>query len=326
MFVTLREIQHFTAIMDEAAGLKATGKFPKALLIMLNTLIDENGLRSWQIYTDNFGISARLRFGHGGSSEFVYAENASSPLNQKTTTHTKYSKKTPAQIRRDSTRKTLKAKRQRIENDSDIENERSLEHGDVSAHKFDTPIHVSCVPPAEDVLFLEPLTPIKLDLVTKEYDTHKMEAGEDLSVAYTNSIESETGVIKCPNCNENMLDWDHICHEKMQEKMQTTDQKSIDGTNDETENEGGRVESVPKLMKVNNGQSQYYTYCGLAEKRLAKGLRHSAVFYYRCMSCNAFLCANCYGAYFKWKNRNAPICCKNVKLSDVNYDKDLKPK
>ena len=55
MFVTLREIQHFTAIMDEAAGLKATGKFPKALLIMLNTLIDENGLRSWQIYTDNFG-------------------------------------------------------------------------------------------------------------------------------------------------------------------------------------------------------------------------------------------------------------------------------
>ena len=53
----------------------------------LNTLIDENGLRSWQIYTDNFGISARLRFGHGGSSEFVYAENASSPLNQKTTTH-----------------------------------------------------------------------------------------------------------------------------------------------------------------------------------------------------------------------------------------------
>ena len=316
--------------MDEAAGIKATGKFPKALLIMLNTLIDGNGLRSWQIYTDNFGISARLRFGHGGSSEFVYAENAINPLNQKTTTYTKYSKKTPAQIRRDTTRKTLRAKRQRIETYSDIENERSLEHVEVSADKFDTPIHVSCVPPAEDILFIEPLTPIKLDFVQKDYDTHKMEAGEDLSVAYTsetNSIESETVAIKCPNCNENMLDWDHICHEKMQENIQTTDQKRMSGTTDETENEGGRIENVPKLMKVHNGQSYtYYTYCGLAEQKLGEGLGHSATSYHRCMSCNKFVCYNCSSSYFRWKIPNAPICCKNVKLSGISYDKELKQK
>ena len=165
-----------------------------------------------------------------------------------------------------------------------------------------------------------------------DYGNCKLDTGEDLTVAYiseTNSIESDTGGIKCPNCNENMFAWNHTCDEKNQEKMQTTDKKSICGTMDETENEGGRVESVPKLTKVQNGQSQYYTYCCHAEKKLANGLGHSDGLtrtYYRCMSCNGFLCYNCFGSYFRWKTPNAPICCKNVKLSDVNYDKELKPK
>ena len=33
--------------MDEAAGLKATEKLPKALLMMLTTLIEENGLSTY---------------------------------------------------------------------------------------------------------------------------------------------------------------------------------------------------------------------------------------------------------------------------------------
>ena len=105
---------------------------------------------------------------------------------------------------------------------------------------------------------------------------------------------------------------------KMQENIQTTNQKRMGG------NEGGRIENVPKLMKVHNGQS--YTYCGLAEQKLGEGLGHSATFYHRCMSCNKFVCYNCSSSCFRWKIPNAPICCKNVKLSGISYDKELKPK
>ena len=239
--------------MAAVAEPKVAEMLPNTLVKMMQTL-SVNGIRSWQCYTDRIGISLRIRFYPDGSVGGLAADNnntvhASSVYMDKPNIallplHTGYSKKTPSQIRRDHSRKTLRAKRQRVESDSDGENERKNETEDISYVKCDTPLLVSCAAPEEDTLILEPLTPIKVDFCENE-ETCKVKNGDQLSDVYDEKDDTlllspvdgemsninsqvdkdrdsaksdtnhESGLVTCPCCGIAMHGPDHVCEVNM---------------------------------------------------------------------------------------------------------------
>ena len=176
MFVSCLQNSTFLAVVGEVAENKVAEMFPKALQNMLNILVSQNGMRSWQVYSDFQGVSCRIRFGHCDSVASI--ESAGSEAGHTaTTTHIAYCRKPPAQVRRDKHRRIAKAKRPRIESDSEVENERKNEIGDKSENRPDTPIQISCNPPADETIIMTPLSPIKVEY---QEDTHKVEHGDDL--------------------------------------------------------------------------------------------------------------------------------------------------
>jgi hypothetical protein len=281
--------------MDEAAGLKATEKLPKALLMMLSTLIDENGLRSWQIYTDNFGISARLRFGHCVDSVCADTEHASkSPSqkpNNKQSTNTAYRKQPPAQQRRETNRKIHRAKRQRTldEHFDEIEKERSSVACE-SPLIHDSPVQI-CLEHDENSEFTAPITP----KVTLESEPDICDADF---------------VIKCDCCGMEMTDSSHTC------KLDTDSDADA-----ETENYYTHERKMPKLNRLIDLKSQPYTsYCSLA---VLSNKIHCNKDYYLCKNCMSYVCSICFDRSFRW---NSKKCCEKHDISDVKYDEELNPK
>ena len=117
--------------MDEVAGQKVAEMLPKMLLKMMGALM-ENGIKSWQIYDNKYSIDLRIRFDHeckamAASSEFVYKQGSEADT---TPTHTKpasYHRKPPSHIKRDLNRRIARAKRQRLDDSNEMENDRTFE-------------------------------------------------------------------------------------------------------------------------------------------------------------------------------------------------------
>ncbi len=103
--------------MEAPTGQLPASGLPKTLLDMLGVLLKENGLKSWQIYSEKYGLSVKLRFGqpqNGGQATGVDSNNKVS-----------YAKKSPSQVRRDNKkaterRKTRSAAKQMAENDIEV--------------------------------------------------------------------------------------------------------------------------------------------------------------------------------------------------------------
>ncbi len=79
--------------MDALTGHIPTGGFPKSLWNILNVLFEHNDLRSWQIYSEQKGLTVKLRFDdaqNGGQT--MYEDKVS------------FVRKPPAQVRRDMKR------------------------------------------------------------------------------------------------------------------------------------------------------------------------------------------------------------------------------
>ncbi len=49
--------------MDAPAGSTPASELPKSLSNILDVLMKENGLQSWQIFSQKRGVSLRLKFG-----------------------------------------------------------------------------------------------------------------------------------------------------------------------------------------------------------------------------------------------------------------------
>jgi hypothetical protein len=103
-----------------------------------------------------------------------------------------------------------------IEENSEAEHERNneIEHG--NRIQLDTPLEISCKPPVEDTLVLNPLSPIKLEFLQNEPKC-RIEHGDDIILEEDSSIDTnvqlvnEIDPLKCPNCCESLMTWDHVC-------------------------------------------------------------------------------------------------------------------
>jgi len=243
--------------MGEATGYKAAGRLPKTLEDMLNVLLEENGLRSWQIYTDNLGVSCRIRFGHCSSvagSSHVVDKVASSTMSHTTAPskpkHTAYARKSPAQLRRETTRIILRAKkRQRTldEHFVNIETERH-EECEISSvpSLFDlSPITVSCDPSKDHVFFQAPITPIKLDKFDNE-TTCKMQYKAVASpvVAEVDIPDAAPQMPLCSCCDKEMMDAFHVCSDN-------SDASSEDSVITIKTTSASKVSDVPTRVEEN---------------------------------------------------------------------------
>ena len=287
--------------MGEVTGHKVSGKFPKTLESMLDILLVENGLRSWSIYDDKFGVSVRLRFDSGMHTDGAgIVDMQGTQANTQANIHS-YSRKTPSQIRRDTQRRTLRAKRQRTHSDNEIENERTNDVEENVSELFNTPIDVACEPPKEDTLQLTPLTPIKIEFG----DTERLcviENGSELNQNEHQEMKESEHVVNCPNCDEPIEKWNHVCGEK------TT------VTSDDYEIVSCKFESsqlVSKRCKLGE------LVCCIDEEN---GW-HAKQKLHRCHSCMFYVCNTCRP---KIRKGHIPGCCENMKLSEfetrVPYD------
>ena len=209
--------------MGSVVETEIAGRLPKVLQQMLDVLVASNTLRSWQIYNDNMGISVRLRF-DGGNADRGDMQGNVMIGSQPTTTHvqtTAYCKKSPSHIRRDTQRKILKAKRQRLD-EVEIETERQDDANQVHfEHDIDSP-NMVCDPPSDDTLTLSPLLPISIDFEEETYayacdiderrimvEPEKIIENE-IKIGETGSQNVANSDVKCPNCGE-IFEWNHIC-------------------------------------------------------------------------------------------------------------------
>ena len=309
--------------MGEAAAYKATGSLPKTLEKMLSTLVMENGLRSWQIYTDLHGISCRIRFGSGS-----HADHASSHPEHNSTTiqqHTAYQRKSPAQLRRENNRIIHRAsKRQRI-SDEHVANIETERHAD--SDNFPTVFDVSpvCEPSKDDVMFKAPITPIKLALSETE-TTSKMQYKEiDPPEIYEECVENVPKMIVCSCCDQEMLDAFHICSNSSDiPEITETKKCSLESILDEpVKKETCTIETnPPKLKKLyDRGSNPYFTYCCHAVCH--REFLHDTE-YQLCTSCRSFICCYCINNMFF--RSNPKKCCDKPKIPNSKYDKELNPK
>ena len=284
--------------MGEVTGQKVAGMFPKTLETMLNILILENGLRSWSIYDDKFGVSVRLRFDsgiHGSVADRVDIESS----HARTITNNTYKKKTPSQIRRDSQRKTLRAKRQRLHSQNEVENERSNNDEQVQTKIDDTPVKVECKPPGDETLFMMPLTPIEIDLGGNEStcsDQHP-----DMSKEYERQDLRPQLFAKCTNCDESPEKCNHVCDDNTTIMSDDCDILS-------NKSKSSQAEFVAKNEKSNELR------CYLSER----SKWHSKEKLYRCKSCMLYLCLWCKVS----KISNDPLyqCCENINITNFETE------
>ncbi len=100
--------------MDAPAGSTPASELPKSLNNILDVLMKENGLQSWQIFSQKRGVSLILKFGEtqNGGQSIKCGNNK-----------TAYSKKSPSQTRSDEKRsqeRRITRQQARIANKKDV--------------------------------------------------------------------------------------------------------------------------------------------------------------------------------------------------------------
>jgi len=316
--------------MGEVADYKVAGILPNTLQTMLNVLILENGLRSWQIYDDKFGVSVRVRFGSDSQpSSSVTCPDSSLNIHAKpfhsTTKHTpaSYTKKPPAQYRRENARKIMKAtrplKRQRTidEHLTPIEQERASDMITTDVSMCESPM--ICCDRLENDIWVAPVSPIQIELNTQR--SCSLMYGTNLVSSPVADLSGKTDdvLVKCPCCGEEMEDASHMC------SLDASSDSSDTVSDFEKERNGSTVvRNVPQKVKANDILNRsYYTYCFLGQNTSTTS--HSGAEYYQCKSCCLYVCYTCFSRYFR-TNNPGPKCCQNADIPDIKYDRELKPK
>ena len=289
--------------MDEVAGQEVAGGVPKTLLKMLNTLEDDFGLRSYQIYTDSLGVSVRIRFGLNTNvgrecSQAGHADNNthSTACKQK---HITYGKRPPAQQRRESARCILRAKRQRTidQHFTNTENERNSDDI-VSPLLCDSPVNVTCER-SEESVFLAPIIPLEMEMPHIEIAC-KLPVEENVTLDICEELEvidTFENYVKCPCCGTKMKDAFHTCSLESTlngvDDLEIVEMCVLKHKNDEKSSDDIGQINAPKLNKVYNlyQTESWYTYCSLYQS--TKNC-HSGKEYHFCTSCTSYLCFTCF--------------------------------
>lgn len=237
--------------MDEVAGQKVAEMLPKMLLKMMGALM-ENGIKSWQIYDNKYSIDLRIRFDHEckamtAGSNVVYMQGSQADTTPTHTQPVSYCRKPPSHIKRDMNRRIARAKRQRLEDSDEIENERFDESKETIFDSYTSP-EIICEPPREDTLLLSPVLPISIDFGSIK--CNQIDNCEEKNVCKGEpEIKLPEVGFKCPNCDEVMENASHVCNEVAdatedaisENKSETTGASSYDKMQKE-ENKENNVE------------------------------------------------------------------------------------
>ena len=103
-----------------------------------------------------------------------------------------------------------------IEENGEAEHERDNEIEDGNIIQLDTPLEISCKPPVEDTLVLNPLSPIKLEFLQHEPKCI-IESRDDIILEEDSNIDTnvqlvnEIDLLKCTNCYKSLMTWDRVC-------------------------------------------------------------------------------------------------------------------
>ncbi len=111
----------------------ASRDLPKCLEDLLNTLIENNNLRSWQIYGEKYGVTLKIRF---GVPENGHQTNDNNVLERQS-----FSKKAPSRMKRDADRMQIKKVTPSESSSNDKNDEIEIprgEEGGVQNSHFDT--------------------------------------------------------------------------------------------------------------------------------------------------------------------------------------------
>ena len=108
---------------------------------------------------------------------------------------------------------------------------------------METPTYV-CQPPIEDTLTLSPVLPISLDFGMDTLDQFHdyPNSGELIDHSCDPAVETvlsepekDTEIVKCPNCDEKMEEWNHVCEiqSDVSESVEVVNEKEDDTQKEE---------------------------------------------------------------------------------------------
>ena len=188
---------------------------------MLDVLWRTNSVRSWSIYGENYGSTLKVRL----QTVSIFSVSSQPPEQHVNIEEpAQYARKPPPQQRREAQRRILSVKKRKIANVetspetvwsdtcrlSYCNDTKDADMCDTSLHTTyrvcDTPIPISCAPPAEDILVLPPISLIKLNFLPNKY-ARNVEYGHDLLHDAQCCNETSSTILMEETCP--MVKWTH---------------------------------------------------------------------------------------------------------------------
>ena len=134
--------------MEAPTGYRPASELPKSLWSIMSVLMKENGLRSWQVYSEKVGVSIRIRFGqpeNGGQAPMSEGSKIC------------FNRKSPSQIKRDERKATERR----------MTRSRANMKGDVAAENCEMP-RSNDYDSRNSPIISEPYSPLPLPAHTPE--------------------------------------------------------------------------------------------------------------------------------------------------------------
>ncbi len=267
---------------------------PISLQNMLDVLMDQNGLKSWQIYSEKFGVTVKLRFGQPENGGQVHESETNSSVKK-----VSYTKKSPSQLKRDQqkacerriTRSKGKDKSKIEENDCELprnDNSESIT-SPITSHAF-SPIHVHETTPEQPSLLIESHI--------SDHDTSGNQHTPDMK-----PVDPDLGQDISADCMQQSTPLEGL---KVL-PVEGTD-TSEDDTSDSDDELGANASLELKYHKYyqNNPRpkDRRCSYCGNRYGYDAKNMRQCTY-----PGCGRKLCEKCFGAKRHFRHKKRLILC-----------------
>ncbi len=295
--------------MDAPTGYKPDDELPKTLRDILDMLLRNNGLQSWQIYSHKKGLSLRLKFGE--------ANNGGQPVIQTgSNSRICYSKKSPSQLKRDERkaqdrRVTRQQARAAEQNDKSIEIPRGEDRDSMISPSAS---HISCSPIPVDIAQAPDIfSPLSLASLT-DFEGQAVGGLVDMHQVPPNTTQPQSAD-QAKQCSTPM---DGFARDSVGAAVKSdTDNDLGEDDSDEEANEDdceyGANLSMPEFRYIYlNPVDRRCTYCGAYKGSAGKVIME-------CTKDGRKVCARCYPAAHK-RHRKYFVECTNNYVDDGESD------
>ena len=277
--------------MEATAVLEPVVELPKMLRNILQTLLKDNNIRSWSLYSD-VDTTLKIRFEQadiaGTALSRTHDQNGNTASQA-----VHYMRKPPCKQRRDTMHShqyklNRNRKRQRVE--STPEMARDCDTSTVQC--LDTPESAFC-DHIEEKLILMPIAPVELIFDNNDDMNCKIIDGDIL-------IENSNGSVNWECCDEPMIDGNHICDDTASNSTTDTCLTKNSDTKDSHDSS---------------------VFCFIAEKNESYAPKVHDSDLSICHGCGRYCCRTClvtYGLHDKSRWRWY-ACCKNMSHSSPSH-------